>query len=359
MGSINDRVAELKKYHPKLTREQDFDGFWRNAMEELFPDKVGVKSWRIDIESENILKEFRVGFDLCLEEYPYPLTQVKVYKAALEAADGTLIHGWYVVPAKGGDNNKVPGLVRFHGYSSNKGKICELLLWALQGYAVLAMDVRGQCGDTPDSRTYTSGSFSGWMTLGLDSPLEYYYRQVYLDSVQIIEALARRPEVDADKIGLFGNSQGAALSIAAAALITRFSDEVNGITAKVGAINAGVPFLTDMKKAYQESTDGPWSEFDWYFRMFDPLHEREDDIFTCLSYFDAMNFAPWIKCPVLIAVGLKDSACPPLTAFALYNHLKGEKEIIVYPDYAHESIDSHVDKQIQFFASKLLEIFEK
>ena len=168
MGSIEERIAELQKYHPKLTRKFDFEGFWRTAMEELFPDETGVKSWKIDIESQDVLKEFRIGFDLTLEDFPYPLKQVKVYIATLEAADGTMLKGWYLVPASAGADNKAPALVRFHGYSSNKGKICELLLWALQGYAVLAMDVRGQCGDTPDSRVYSTGSFSGWMTRGLE-----------------------------------------------------------------------------------------------------------------------------------------------------------------------------------------------
>ncbi len=354
MGIVGEKVAELKKYNPKLTRQADFDDFWQTAMEELFPEKKGLKSWKIDVESPDILKEFRVGFELELEDYAYPLDQIKVYKASLEASDGAIIKGWFLTPKYIEINKKIPALVRFHGYSSNKGKICELLLWALQGYAVLAMDVRGQCGDSPDPREYKSGSFSGWMTLGLDTPMEYYYRQVYLDSVQIIESLARRPEVDSTKIGLFGNSQGAALAISSSALITKFSDRVGGITARIAAINGGSPFLTDMQKSYTEHTDGPWTEFDWYFRMHDPLHEKEDEIFTYLSYFDAMNFAPWIKCPILLAVGLKDTVCPPPTSFALYNHLQCKKEIKVYPDYGHENIDSHVDRQIGFFASLLL-----
>ena len=330
MGMVQ-RIAELETYHPKLTRQRDFEEFWQNGVETLS----------------------LADFTLKLYEHPYPLNQVKVFKASLEAVDGTILNGWYLYPTKA-EKTKVPALVRFHGYSSNKGKLCELLLWALQGYAILAMDVRGQCGDTPDGRTYTSGSFSGWMTLGINSPLEYYYRQVYLDSIQLIEALARRTEVDSARIGLFGNSQGAALSIVSAALITRFTEKGSIFTAKVAAVNAAVPFLTDMRRSYIEHSDGPWAEFDWYFRMHDPFHDREDQIFECLSYFDAMNFAPWIHCPVLIALGLKDKACPPPTAYALYNHLAGKKEIIPYPDYGHESIDSHVDKQIDFFASLLL-----
>ncbi len=354
MGIVEEKMAELRNYKPDLTRRPDFEQFWQIAMEEVFPGDEGLPSWKINTESQEITEEYQVSYDLELEACTYPIEKVKIYKASLEASDGTIIRGWYLHPAEASEADRVPGLVRFHGYSSNKGKISELLLWALQGYAILAMDVRGQCGDTPDSRVYSSGSFSGWMTLGLNSPMEYYYRQVYLDSIQAIEALARRTEIDPHKIGLFGNSQGGAIALNAAALISRFSDRIPGITARVATVNAGIPFLTDIRRAYKEHSDGPWMEFDWYFRMYDPFHEREDAVFECLSYFDTMNFAPWVECPVLVSVGLKDTACPPPTIFGMYHHLGGEKEIILYADYGHESIDNHVDKQIVFFAERLL-----
>jgi cephalosporin-C deacetylase len=337
MGIVEEQLSELRKYKPQLTRRPDFEAFWQMAVEEIFPSG-------------------QVSHALKLEDYNYPLPDVKVYKASIEAADGTILKGWYLCPSEAGNERKVPGLVRFHGYSSNKGKICELLLWALQGYAVLSMDVRGQCGDTPDGRIYTSGAFSGWMTLGLNSPMEYYYRQVYLDSVHMAEALARQPEVDETRIGLFGNSQGGALAVVSAALINQFAPKIPGITAKVAVVNAGIPFLSDMQRAYREHGDGPWAEFDWYFRMYDPFHKREDEIFECLSYFDVMNFAPWVRCPALVSVGLKDTACPPPTIFALFNHLAGEKKIIPYPDYGHESIDNHVDEQILFFTEKIFSV---
>lgn len=345
MGITDVKTAEFKDYRPELTRQADFEMFWEETLEKVFKNS---KDKQIDATNKS-----PVSFDLKLQDYPYPLSQVKIFKASLKASDDTTLHGWYLYPSLAGENKKVPALVRFHGYSSNKGKLSELLLWALQGYAVLAMDVRGQCGDTQDNRIYTSGSFSGWLTLGLNSPWEYYYRQVYLDSVQMVEALARRPEVDFGKIGLFGNSQGAALSLASAALLTRFADRFN-ITVRVGAIGAGVPFLCDMQRAYLEHRDGPWEELNWYFRMYDPVHKQEEEVFSCLSYFDILNFASWVKSPVLIAAGLKDTACPPRTAFGLYNYLESLKEIILYPDYGHENIDCHTDRQIVFFAEKLL-----
>ena len=337
MRTVEEKTAEFQNYKPVLTRQPDFSAFWEDNLKQIFG-------------KENLTEFLRLD----LEEYPYPLKNVKAYKTTLTAVDGTPIRGWYLCPDWADEQHKVPGLIRFHGYSSNKGKLCELLLWALQGYAVAAFDVRGQCGDTPDNRVYSTGSFSGWLTRGLSSPQEYYYRQVYLDCVQQIEALARRPEVAADKIGLFGNSQGAALAVVSAALLTEFKPLFAPITAKIAVVNAAIPFLTDMQRAYREHSDGPWTELEWYFRMFDPFHKQEDKVFTTLSYFDAMNFAPWVTCPVLMAVALKDTACPPATAYALYNHLAGPKRIIPYADYAHESIDNHIDEQIVFFAQKLL-----
>lgn len=354
MNSVQERICELEKYKPKLTKRPDFESFWEMGLEELIP-RGSIFRWKIDHEAQKIEKDEEPSFELKLEPFNYPIKQVKVYKAALEAADGTIIKGWYLKPSQAEESNPVPGLVRFHGYSSNKGKVCELLLWALQGYAILGMDVRGQCGDTPDTRTYSSGSFAGWLTQGIESPLEYYYRQVYLDSVQLTEALARRPEVDNNRLGLFGNSQGAALAIACTAILTKFKKSFKEITANIVAVNAGIPFLADIKKAFYENhSEGPWAEFDWFFRMQDPLHEKENEIFENLSYFDVMNFAPWVKCPTLVSVALQDKACPPATIYALYNHLAGEKEIIPYADYSHESIDVHVDRQIEFFAEKLL-----
>ncbi len=237
-----------------------------------------------------------------------------------------------------------------------KAKLASSCFGPIQGYAVLAMDIRGQCGDTPDSRVYSGGAFSGWLTLGLNSPMEHYYRQVYLDSIQMIEALARRPEVNSEKIGLFGNSQGGGIAVASAALLEKGHQLNLGISAKIAVVNAGIPFLSDMKRAYQDHGDGPWAELTWYFLMYDPYHEREKEVFNTLSYFDLINFASWLSCPVLISVGLKDTACPPLTIYALYNHLTCEKFIIPYPEYGHEDIDNHTDKQIAFFAEKLLNI---
>ena len=63
------------------------------------------------------------------------------------------------------------------------------------------------------------------------------------------------------------------------------------------------------KDAYQELKD--------YFRLFDPTHAREDEVFTTLGYIDVQHLAKRIKGEVLMAVGLMDTVCPPSTSLLL------------------------------------------
>src|SRR5262249_5075656 len=74
-----------------------------------------------------------------------------------------------------------PTIVYYHGYSGDRGTISSHLPWALQGYTVLAVDVRGQSGDSGDTSVYPAGHAPGYMTQGILSPRHYYYRGVYAD----------------------------------------------------------------------------------------------------------------------------------------------------------------------------------
>jgi len=56
-----------------------------------------------------------------------------------------------------------------------------------------------------------------------------------------------------------------------------------------------------------------------------------------MAYFDPMNFAPDIKCPVLMNAGLIDPVSPPYSVWAAYNRLgTGNKTMIPLPGLAHD-----------------------
>ena len=56
-------------------------------------------------------------------------------------------------------------------------------------------------------------------------------------------------------------------------------------------------------------------------------------------YFDVVNFAPRIKCPVLVGFGLIDQTCPPEGVMAALNQIAAPKEVIVLPRAEHQEID--------------------
>jgi cephalosporin-C deacetylase-like acetyl esterase len=56
-------------------------------------------------------------------------------------------------------------------------------------------------------------------------------------------------------------------------------------------------------------------------------------------YYDVVNFAPRIKCPVLVGFGLIDEVCPPEGVMAAANQITAPKEVVVLPLSEHQEID--------------------
>ena len=122
-----------------------------------------------------------------------------------------------------------------------------------------------------------------------------------------------------------GGSQGGGLSLAVAAL-----DE------RICVCAPDIPFLCDWVK-YFKTTD--WPEMNAWI---DAKSKRSwDSTLRTMSYFDALNFADRINCPVLISLGLQDDVCPPATIFSVYNRIDAPKEYRVYPAAGHWVESAH------------------
>lgn len=307
---------ELKNYQPPQTKEADFNHFWDSRIEE----------------------SIRQPLNLTTERKPYPIPEAEVSDIYFDGFRNSRIHGVYVKPAK--MKKDAPAAVLFHGYNWN-GLVPHMAFkYVIQGIPVLLVDVRGQNVKSPDHNKYENGGASGWMTLGLSHPDHYYYSYVYMDAYRSIEAvkeLSGKTAVIAE-----GGSQGGALAIAAAALhpdiVLACSD---------------IPFLTHFKRSVELASDGPYNEIYHYFKVHDPLHQTEEQVYRTLSYVDCMNLASRVTCPVMVGVGLEDTVCPPSTGFALYHYLGGEKEIRVYPEFAHGLSTTHEEEKLKFAASIL------
>src|SRR3989442_3464476 len=65
---------------------------------------------------------------------------------------------------------------------------------------------------------------------------------------------------------------------------------------------------------------------------------RSTEVETTLAYFDGINFAERITCPIVVNIGLQDNVCPPETGYALFNRIgASDKQLDPYRSEEHTS----------------------
>jgi len=318
MPIVDMPLEELKKYNGINPCPEDFDEYWERAIAEMKA---------VDPQVELVPAPFQVPFAECFDLY---FTGVK----------GARIHAKYLRPKN--CDKPHPAILQFHGYTGNSGDWNDKLNYVSIGFSVSALDCRGQGGASEDRGMVKGNTFNGHIIRGLDdSPDNLMFRNIFLDTAQLASIIMDMPEVDENRVGATGGSQGGALTLACAALEPRIK--------KAAPI---YPFLCDYKRVWEmDLAKDAYKELQDYFRMFDPLHERENEIFTTLGYIDIQHLAGRIKADVLMAVGLMDTVCPPSTQFAAYNKIKSNKKMLIFPDYGHERIPVINDKIFIFMSN--------
>jgi cephalosporin-C deacetylase len=319
MPLVDKPLAELKKYRGTNPRPADFDAYWKKALRELDETPPNAEL----VRNDTISTDFAECFDLWFT-----------------GVGGARIHAKYLRPARRSQNAKYPAILQFHGYSANSGDWCDKLTFVAAGFAVAAMDCRGQGGLSEDVGGVKGNTLSGHIIRGLGDPdpQKLLFRNIYLDTVQLARVVLTFDEVDARRVGAMGASQGGGLTLACAALEPR-----------VRRAAPVYPFLCDYQRVWEmDLAKDAYDELRAYFRRFDPRHEREAETFRRLGYIDCQHLAPRIKGEVLMFTGLMDPICPPSTQFAAYNRIKSKKQIVIYPDYAHEWLPGHGDQVLGF-----------
>ena len=312
-------VDQLPDYRGRNPRPADFDDYWSRALTELDTVDLGVS----------------------IDQVAHPTPVADAYDLYFTGVGGARIYAKHLRPRSPGPH---PGLVLFHGYSMRSADWFNLIPYAAQGFAVLAMDCRGQGGRSTDVGGVVGYTLEGHIIRGLDGrPEDLLYRSIFLDAVAATRILAELPGVDGDRIGAAGASQGGGLSLACAAL-----------SPLVRATASVYPFLCDFQRVWELGlADEAYAELRDYLRRFDPTHERVAETFTRLGYIDVQLLASRITAPVLMFTGLEDMICPPSTQFAAYNAIPGTKNVVFYPDFAHEDLPGANDRILAFLSQAL------
>jgi cephalosporin-C deacetylase len=315
MPLLDKPLRELQEYRGINPRPADFDTYWENALRELDAVKPNIELTPVDVLGKSNAELFDLTFT---------------------GVGGARIYAKYLRPKNA---KNCPAVVQFHGYSGSSGDWNDKLAHVAEGFVVTALDCRGQGGRSEDNSQVTGNTKEGHLIRGLDDkPEKLLFRQIFLDCAQLARIVMAQPEVDPTRVASWGGSQGGALSLVCAALEPRVRKCVSVF-----------PFLSDYQRVWEmDLAKDAYSDLKQYFRRFDPLHQRAEEIFTKLGYIDVQHLAPRIKADVLMAVTLMDNICPPSTQYAAYNKINSKKEAVIFRDFGHEGLPLFNDMGFKF-----------
>ena len=324
-------LEELREFRPDVREPADFDEFWERT----------------------IAQARAAGGSVVIQPSEVSLPHVDIFDVTFPGFAGQPVKAWLARPA--GVEGNLPVIVHYAGYGGGRGLAIEHTFWAAAGFAYLVMDTRGQGsmwgngGATPDAGA-TGPAHPGFMTRGVDSPTDYYYRRLFTDAVRAVDAVRSLDGIDPARVAVHGASQGGGMALAVAAL----ADDI-------AAACIDVSFLCHFERAITVTADDLYGEIVGYLA----IHRgKEDAVLTTLSYFDGVNFAKRATAPSLWSVALMDTICPPSTTYAAFNWYGAkalvddaaatEKDMVVYSFNGHEGGDGHqVVKQLEFLRERL------
>ena len=311
-------AIDLETYLGLDSRPEGFDSFWKEQVESL--------------SGLNISYE--------LKDADYQLAGHRCYDLYFQSFDSSRIHCKVAMPQT---QEKLPVLFYFHGYKGNSMEWWHKIFWADRGYCVVAMDVRGQAGDSQDLTSGFGNTSIGHLAAGIHGKIEdMTFCKVYKDIICMVNLVRNFDFVDGNDLVVHGGSQGGALALVTAALFPQV---------KKAAVM--FPFLSDFHGVYSSgAAASAYEELKYIFRFYDPQHKRKTEYFHKLGFIDVKNFAPMVQAEVLMASGLQDQSCPAFSHFAVYNNLKCKKRIEVFPDFGHEDFLPGFTDQCSLFLDR-------
>ena len=276
-------VFNHKDIRPALPEPEEFNEFWRRGLAEVAAVPADVRRKRIEALCDGRREVCRISF---------------------ATVGGGRIYGFLTRPAGPGP---FPALVSVPGAGPGTGPDAES---ANEGFAVLYCNVfpyetTEDCAE--NERRYEAFNREGlYIYRGAEAPERCLMRSALLGIGRAVEWFAAQPFVDADRIGVFGSSQGGGFALMLAGLVPHFR-----------AAAANVPAFCDFG-----GEKSGWPQF-----------RRHG--FDRMQLFDAAYFAARIQCPVKMIAGWRDEVCPPESVYAAYNCINAPKEIIDEPSMAH------------------------
>jgi len=262
----------------------------------------------------------KIPLDAKITPVPQDDPTLELYEVSFANIDGMRSHGYLAKP-KGATS--LPILISQPGMGVHPNGIKESR-WVLGNAKLgfLALDMSAH--DMPLERTPEDEArwkkYMGYPYIGSNDRMTYYYRHVFTGMIRAIDYMTSRPDWNHKAIISSGASQGGGLAIILGALDPR-----------VTAVVVVAPALGEHTGPLAGRPDAAPNNL-----IMGPDKKTPDPkIIEATSYYDTVNFAHFVKVPVLMSSGLIDTAVPPMTALSIYNTLPGPKQIDLVPLLGH------------------------
>lgn len=303
------------------SRPADFKAFWDKAKAEIAKipmdarDEIPMQTF--DHDQINAYNVTSAAIPPDYDPTGHKTETVESGKVSFAGPDGGRVYAWLAKPVGPGP---FPAMLVLPGAGFNARP--RPLEHARHGYLTIDIQVHGQDVDLPGEYPKLPGYYDNQQYQPVDA---FYYYKVHQRVLQAVNYLLSRPDVDPRRLAVCGGSQGGRLTIVAAGLDPRVKAVVSGL-----ANSPNEPHLAwvDYCNTVTHS-DG-----------MDLLGAPPPDATpkgVAFAYYDPMNYAPDVHCPVYIYGGLIDPASPPFSVYGVYKRLGTKNKLYVpLPGLAHD-----------------------
>lgn len=276
--------ADVEKIRQTIPEPKDFDAFWTKQKERLAAVPMDVKLTPVESKFKNV------------DCWMFEIKSVGDYPAT-----------GYISMPKGAKPGSLKAVVNVYGYGY--GSIPRQDQLASRGELSLSISRHGlpQGKEKQFYEDQRKGPYKSFGFRNNQTPENCDFNMMILRDLRAIQYLKSRPEWNKKDLRVNGGSMGAFQAINIAAQDPDFN-----------AVSAGIPWCANLGGV----KDG---RFPGWRPGYTPA----------LDYFDIVNQAKRIKCPVTINIGLGDRVCPASGQFAMYNVMNCDRKLTAEQSGGH------------------------
>ncbi|MBR7121088.1 MAG: acetylxylan esterase [Lentisphaeria bacterium] len=286
-------AVEPEKIVPGTRCPADFDEFWQIELSRLKAGELQVTSCKpVD---EKFLPGDITAFDVHLS------------RNGIEAS------GFLAMPRNAGCGS-LPGVLSFLGASKVSGEL-EIAVKDARKLQAAAFNLNFHGLENFPERLSqllapAQRQVANYQFISADDPQKYAMRKIFLRGVIAADFIKSLPQYNGN-LSVWGGSLGGCQSIVAAVL------------------NPDVKFCWATASAMSDHHGRAAGHLPgWPDLLASPL--TADGAAAVSPYFDVVNFASRIKCPVVMGVGFIDRLTPPASTYAAYNSLTVKRKRMLH-----------------------------